>query len=83
MRESLRTRTFDQTPNWTTLIHIEQCKNITVVITKMLTGSPVLPEAKERRKALEEQWQQLQDQFFSKDPAKFPAGAYGCLSCSC
>mmetsp|Transcript_4662 Transcript_4662/g.11038 ORF Transcript_4662/g.11038 Transcript_4662/m.11038 type:complete len:518 (-) Transcript_4662:222-1775(-) len=46
-------------------------------LDEYLAGSPVLPEAKERRRALEQQWQLLHDQFFSKDPTKFPAEVFG------
>jgi len=46
-------------------------------IRSLLQGSPVMQEALDRRAALIQQWQALNDAHFSKDPAKYPAAVFG------
>ena len=42
-----------------------------------LTGSPILAETRTRIVQLKGQWQALQDNWFSKDPARYPPGNSG------
>jgi histone-lysine N-methyltransferase SETD3 len=39
-------------------------------------GSPVLEEARSRQAALQQQWAQLAEAFFSKDPARFDPATF-------
>jgi hypothetical protein len=48
------------------------------MLDELLAGSPVLPEARQRKSALQQQWQTLQDAAFASDPEKFPPGV--CVS---
>jgi hypothetical protein len=43
-------------------------------LENLLKGSPVLPEIQNRKSALKQQWQALQESFFTKDPNVFPQG---------
>ncbi|KAG1670765.1 hypothetical protein FOA52_013992 [Chlamydomonas sp. UWO 241] len=44
---------------------------------QLLFGSPVLAESMARKATLRSQWQAMHDEWFSKDPATFPASTYG------
>lgn len=44
---------------------------------ELLQGSPVLEEARSRHAALQQQWAQLSERWFSKDPSRFAPAAFG------
>ncbi len=46
-------------------------------LQKLLAGSPVLEESRSRIKELKRQWGELNDNYFSKDPASFPPSLFG------